>query len=152
MDRCREPCDVMQTVFCEMLYSSYCMNFDNVGSTALDESVVLFSSHVVRCWLSTGFVGQSRQSLAVFFRHCTSMDMQVVCLEDASRSIPSNQLVNGGVEDEYSRFATMLVLLGGLTCLDVPCLIVTNQWFMSNSVRWALSHPWVRVVQRRRDD
>ena len=84
LDRCRELCSVMQVVFCGMLTGPYSVDYLVVGSTPLSEGLMLPSLHVVRNWLCSGYVGQSRQAIAGFLRYCNSTNMQTSGLQDVS--------------------------------------------------------------------
>ena len=113
-DRCQEFHDVLQILFVGMLHDNYQTDFIDVGSTALDERVMLSSLSFVRCWMATGFSGHSRRSRVGFVRHCSSTDMQVSRLSDDIRAIQWDQLVKRGVGDLYGRCVTVLESTGGL--------------------------------------
>ena len=113
-DRCRELHDVLKIMFVGMFHDSYRTDFVDVGNTALEKGVLLSSLNVVRSWMSTGFSGHSRHSMAGFIRHCNSTDMQVSRLTDDVRAIPWYQLVKRGVDELLGRCVTVLESTGDL--------------------------------------
>ena len=113
-DRCTELRGVIEVLFVGMLHDDYRIDFCDVGSTVLEKGIMLSSLHLVRSWMSSGFVGHSRLSMIGFVRHCNSTDMQASRLNDSVRSIPWDQLVKRDADELLSRSIAVLESTGGL--------------------------------------
>ena len=112
--RCPELLNVVEVMFSGMLQWDYVIDFRDLGSTELNDGAMLTSLNFVRIWMTTGFAGHSRRTLAGFIRHCESTDMQAFRLQDAIRCRPWDQLVKTGKEELYARCATVLGSTSGL--------------------------------------
>ena len=113
-DRCQEFRGIVEILFVGMLHDSYAADFQDVGDTALDDSIMLSSLNIIRSWMSSGFGGHSRRSMIGFVRHCSTTDMQVSRLTDEGRANPWDQLVKRGVDESLGRCVTVLETTGGL--------------------------------------
>ena len=113
-DRCQEFRGIVEILFVGMLHDSYAADFQDVGGTALNDSIMLSSLNIIRSWMSSGFGGHSRRSMIGFVRHCSTTDMQVSRLTDEGRAIPWDQLVKRGIDESLGRCVTVLETTGGL--------------------------------------
>ena len=112
--RCPELLTVVEVLFSGLIHGDYQTDFRDVGITALDEGVMLSSLHFVRSWMTTGFVGQSRQTMTGFTRHCQTTDMHNLRLQDSVRGVPWEQLQKVSVEELYSQCSVVLGSDSGL--------------------------------------
>ena len=94
---CAELFKVLQLVFCGTLRSSYRVDFLDVGAIVLSELEMVSSLNFVRSWMSSTFIGRTRQSISGLLRHCESTDMQVSRLHNSERCRPWNELLKEGL-------------------------------------------------------
>ena len=92
----------------------YAINFRDLGSTEMKDRAMLSSLNFVKSWMTTGFTGHSRRTLAGFVRHCESTNMQSFWLQDAVKCRPCDQLVKTGEEELYLRCSAVLGSPSGL--------------------------------------
>ena len=116
--RCQALLGVVQVVFGGMIHGCYRTDFRDLGVTVIDDGVMLSSLNLVRSWMSSGFVGQSRCSMTGFTRHCQTTDMQTSRLQDESHCVPWEQLLKVGINDLYDRCSVALGSSSGLP--EVP--------------------------------
>ena len=113
-DRCQQFRGIVEILFVGMLHDSYAAGFQDVGGSALDDSIMLSSLNIIRSWMSSGFGGHSLRSMIGFVRHCSTTDMQVSRLTDEGKAIPWDQLVKRGIDELLGRCVTVLESTGGL--------------------------------------